>query len=65
MVIVAGFALGVAVSLGGVFAYSMAAVASRADRELRTIPIQRPTRYPLGIRSEQASVFQAEDVIQG
>ena len=63
MVIVAAFVLGVAVSLAGVFAYSMAAVAATADRELRTIPMQPPTRYPLEIRSQRPKLLQAEDVI--
>lgn len=37
MVVVAGFALGVAVSLGGVFAYSMAAIASMSDDDMKAL----------------------------
>ena len=65
MVIVAGFALGVAVSVGGLFAYSMAAMASTADEKLRTTRTQHVPGYPLELGSHQVTVFQAEDVIQG
>ncbi|MEM9536917.1 MAG: hypothetical protein AAGA40_14755 [Cyanobacteria bacterium P01_E01_bin.45] len=56
MVIVAGFALGVAVSLGGVFAYSMAAVASMSDADMKAIRTAQVLTPDLdGVRGAQDS----------
>ncbi|MGK7913342.1 MAG: hypothetical protein AB4050_17965 [Synechococcus sp.] len=60
MVIAASLALGIAVSLGGVFAYSMASVASLSDSKLHAARVQSMTVQPRELPAVQPNTIKVE-----